>query len=194
MNTQTIAFVLATAATFAVMPGCANDPFTQANAATASASQIAWDAHDALDSLYIQSPTARAMGRKAKAVLVFPTVVKGGIVVAAEIGNGALIRNNGKIGGYYQTTAASCGLLAGLQEFGYALFLMDNHALRNLNRRDGWDIGSSPDLVVVDQGRANSLTATALDQSTYAFFFDPYGLVGGLGVQGCRIIRIHPEE
>lgn len=199
MKTPTLALALTTAAILAFVPGCASDAFTHANASTASAStasasQIAWDSREALRSLYAQNRSARAMGRKAKAVLVFPAVVKGGLLVAAEAGNGALIRNTGKISGFYQTTAASYGLLAGIQEFGYALFLMDNHALRNLDRRGGWDIGSSRGLVVVDQGMANSLTTTTLDQSTFAFFFNPYGVMGGLGLQGSKITRIHPQE
>jgi lipid-binding SYLF domain-containing protein len=194
MKLQTIALLLASVSTFAILPSCANDPITQANGATSSASQISRDSRAALKSLYSQNSAARALGKKAKGVLVFPSIVKGGFVVGAQAGNGAMIRDTGEISGFYQTTAASYGLQAGIQEFGYALFLMDDDAFRNINRSGGWEIGSSPSLVIVDEGMATSLTTTTLNKSTYAFFFNQRGLMGGLGLQGSKITRIRPQQ
>jgi len=193
-QTQTLALALATAATFAFVPSCANDPVTQANAANASASQIARDSRAALNSLCAQNPAARALRSKARGVLVFPSIVKGGFVIGAQGGNGAMIRDTGEISGFYQTAGASYGLQAGVQEFGYALFLMDNEAFRELNRSGGWEVGSSPSLVIVDQGMATSLSTTTLSHGTYAFFFNQRGLMGGLSLQGSKITRIHPQS
>lgn len=195
MNTKSIILAIASAATLAFVPSCAtNDPITQTNASNASASQIARDSRAALRSLCAQNPGARALRSQAKGILVFPSVVKGGFVVGAQAGNGAMIRDTGAISGFYQTTAASYGLQAGIQEFGYALFLMDDSAFRNLNRSDGWQVGSSPSLVVVDKGMASSLTNATLNKGTYAFFFNQRGLMGGLGLQGSKITRIHPQQ
>ena len=194
MKSKTIALLIASAATLAFVPGCANDPIVRANGATSSASKISQDSRAALKSLYAQNPAARALGAKAKGVLVFPSIVKGGFVVGAQAGNGAMIRDTGEISGFYQTAAASYGLQAGIQEFGYALFLMDDDAFRNINRSGGWEIGSSPSLVVVDEGIAASLTTTTVNKSTYAFFFNQRGLMGGLGLQGSKITRIHPQQ
>ena len=105
-----------------------------------------------------------------------------------------MIRDTGVISGYYQTTAASYGLQAGVQEFGYALFLMDDEAFRYLGQTGGWEIGSSPSLVVVDKGIASSLTTATIEKGTYAFFFNQRGLMGGLGLQGSKITRIHPQQ
>ncbi len=167
---------------------------THANGATSSASQISRDSRAALKSLYAQNPAARALGKKARGILVFPSVVKGGLIVGAQAGNGAMIRDTGVISGYYQTTAASYGLQAGVQEFGYALFLMDDEAFRYLGQTGGWEIGSSPSLVVVDKGIASSLTTATIEKGTYAFFFNQRGLMGGLGLQGSKITRIHPQQ
>lgn len=194
MNSKTIALAIASAATFALVPSCGNDPITNANAATSSASKISRDSRAALRSLYVQNPAAKALGQNAKGILVFPSIVKGGFVVGAQAGNGAMIRNTGEISGYYQTTAASYGLQAGIQEFGYALFLMDDEAFRSLNRSGGWDVGSSPSLVVVDKGMATSLTTTTINKGTYAFFFNQRGLMGGIGLQGSKITRINPQQ
>jgi lipid-binding SYLF domain-containing protein len=194
MKLPTIALVLASATTLALVPSCANDPITQANAATSSASQISRDSRAALKSLYAQNAAARALGKRAKGILVFPSVVKGGLMIGAQAGNGAMIRDTGVISGFYQTTAASYGLQAGVQEFGYALFLMNDDAFKSLQRSGGWEVGSSPSLVVVDKGMANSLTTTTMDKNIYAFIFDQKGLMGGLGLQGAKITRIHPQQ
>ena len=194
MNAKLIALALASTATLALTPSCANDPITQTNASTANASQIARDSRAALRSLYASNPTARALGQKAKAVLVFPSIVKAGFMVGAQAGNGAMIRDTGEISGFYQTAAASYGLQAGVQQFGYALFLMDDSAFRNLQRSGGWEVGSSPSLVVVDQGIATSLSTATANKGTYAFFFNQRGLMGGLGLQGSKITRIHPQH
>ncbi|MEI6655123.1 MAG: lipid-binding SYLF domain-containing protein [Verrucomicrobiota bacterium] len=194
MKSQTIALALATAVALACVPGCANDPFTQANASTASATHISSAAQAALSSLYAQNPGARALGKKARGVLVFPSIVKGGFLLGAQGGNGAMIRDTGEISGFYQTAAASYGLQAGIQQFGYALFLMDDEAYRNLSRSGGWEIGGAPSLVIVDKGMAASLSTATIDRGTYAFFFDQRGLMGGLSLQGSKITRIHPEQ
>jgi len=83
---------------------------------------------------------------------------------------------------------------AGVQKYGYALFLMDQEAFANINRADGWEVGSSPSLVIVDEGKATSLSTTTIDSGTYAFFFNQRGLMGGLGLQGSKITRIQPSR
>lgn len=194
MTKITVLLTLAAAATVTLVPSCANGPVTQANAAGSSASRISSDSRAALNSLYAKNPTARALGRKARGVLVFPSVVKGGLMIGGQAGNGAMIRDTGEISGYYQTTAISYGLQAGVQEFGYALFLMDDDAFRAINRSGGWEVGSSPSLVIVDGGRAASLSTATANKGTYAFFFNQRGLMGGLGLQGSKITRIDPKR
>jgi len=181
------------AVTLALAPGCAtNDPVTRTNASNASARQITSDSRRALASLYSQNHSARALGRNAKAVLVFPSVTRAGFVFGGQAGNGALFHRNGGVSAFYQTTSASWGMQAGIQTFGYALFLMDDAAIRNLNRSGGWEIGGSPSLVIVDRGMATSLSTNTINSGTYAFFFDQRGLMAGLGLQGTKITRINP--
>jgi lipid-binding SYLF domain-containing protein len=181
------------AATLALIPSCAtNDPVTRTNAANTSASQLSRDSRVALASLYRQNPGARALGRNAKAIVVFPSITRAGFIFGGQAGNGTMFRNDGSVAAHFQTTSASWGLQAGIQNFGYALFLMDEDAIRNINRSGGWEVGLSPSLVVVDRGRAGSLTTTSANRGTFAFFFDQRGLMGGLGLKGSKITRINP--
>jgi lipid-binding SYLF domain-containing protein len=80
-----------------------------------------------------------------------------------------------------------------VQKFGYALFFMTDSALKYLDKSGGWEIGSGPSLVVVDQGFAKSMSSTTLTQDVYAYIFDQKGLMAGLGIQGSKITRIHPR-
>ena len=75
-----------------------------------------------------------------------------------QMGDGVLTKK-GKIAGYYNSVAASYGLQAGVQVFGYALFFMNDAALAYLDKSDGWEVGVGPSIVVVDKGAGKSMTS-----------------------------------
>ena len=108
-------------------------------------------------------------------------------------GEGAL-RIGGKTRGYYRSVAASYGLQAGIQKFGYALFFLSDDDLKYLKSSGGWEIGVGPSVVVVDEGMARSFTTTTARSGVYAFFFNQKGLMAGLGIQGSKITEIHPGK
>jgi lipid-binding SYLF domain-containing protein len=159
----------------------------------ASAAEIDRDAKAALITLYASNPTAQLVGKKAKAILVFPRIIKGGFMVAAQHGDGALLVNGNTVG-YYNTVAASYGFQAGIQKFGYAMFFMTDASLNYLRKSGGFEVGSAPSLVVVDTGIAKSLSTTSLKKGIYVFFFSQKGLMGGLGLQGTKITQYTPSE
>jgi lipid-binding SYLF domain-containing protein len=179
------AAVAVAAAVLTVQPVSAQTP------KSAAAAEIDRDVDAALKRLYATTPAAKTAGAKAKGVLVFPSIVKGGLIVGAQYGKGALRKGRHTVG-YYETVSASYGLQAGVQKFGYALFFMDDAALAYLDRSDGWEIGVGPSVVVVDEGLAKALTTTTLKDAVYAFFFEQKGLMAGLGLQGSKITRINP--
>jgi len=155
----------------------------------ASAAEINHDAESALAKLYAKSAAAKALGEKAKGVLVFPSIVKGGFIVGGQYGEGALFQGE-KTMGYYSTVQGSFGLQAGLQKFGYALFFMTDSVMNWFLKSEGWELGVGPTIVVVDIGAAKSLSTTTLQSEIYAFFFDQKGLMGGLGLQGTKVTKI----
>ncbi len=162
-------------------------------AEAASASEIDTEVDAALETLFSDVPEARALAENAAGVLVFPRIVKGGFVVGFQGGQGAL-RREGRTVGYYETGAASFGLQAGVQTFGYALFFMSEDDLAYLDRSEGFELGSAPSLTIVDKGVAATLSTTTLREGIVAVFFSPRGLMAGLGLQGSRIERIDPED
>jgi lipid-binding SYLF domain-containing protein len=165
---------------------------TTPNAHAASAAEMNQKANQALQNLYARSAAARNVGHHAKAILVFPEILKAGFIVGAQHGDGTLLSHGQPIG-YYKTVAASYGLQAGAQRFGYALFFMSNRDLAYLHKSGGWEIGSGPSVVIVDTGMARSLTTTTLRKGVYAFAFSQKGLMAGLGLQGSKITPITPD-
>jgi lipid-binding SYLF domain-containing protein len=164
-------------------------PMNTRTALAASAADINRDATTALNQLYQKTPDAKKLATRAKAILIFPSVYKAGFMFGAQYGEGALRKGN-KTVGYYNTVAASYGFQAGAQAFGYALFFMNDEALSFFEKSDGFEIGSGPSIVVLDEGAAKSMTSTTVSQDVYAFIFSQKGLMGGLGLQGSKISKI----
>ena len=156
---------------------------------TASADDLVAQSRSALHQLVAQNPAAAKCKSKAVAVLVFPRVVKAGFIVGAQEGKGILFEG-GRPTGHYRTVAASYGLQAGVQEYGYTLFLMTRDAVNWVNNTRGWEIGTGPSVVIVDKGMARSFSTDTLHSGIYAFTFDQQGLMAGLGLQGSKIMRL----
>jgi len=144
----------------------------------------------ALKTLYASNEGARVLGEKAKGILVFPTIAKGGFMIGAAYGEGTLLVN-GKTAGYYSSAAASYGLQIGVQRFSYVLFLMTDNAMQYIDKSDGWEIGVGPSIVVADEGFAKKATTTTLQAEIYAFIFGQQGLMAGLGIEGTKVTRIN---
>ena len=153
------------------------------------ADELVGKSRAALQQLVAQNPAAAKCKSNALAVLVFPKVVKAGFILGAQGGEGVLFEG-GRVTGRYRTVAGSYGLQAGVQEYGYALFLMNRNAVNWVNNTRGWEIGTGPSVVLVDKGMAHSFTTDTLHSGIYAFTFDQRGLMAGLGLQGSKIMRI----
>jgi lipid-binding SYLF domain-containing protein len=162
-------------------------------ARAASKTEIDVEVKIALAQLYESTPAAKLLAEKAKAVLVFPSILKAGLIIGGQGGNGALLKN-GKTVGYYNSSAASYGLQIGVETFGYAMFFMTDSALAYLDKSEGWEIGVGPTLVVVDKETApafgKNLTSSTLKDDIYAFIFSQKGLMAGIGIQGSKNTKL----
>ncbi|MGN6423009.1 MAG: YSC84-related protein [Asticcacaulis sp.] len=180
-NGAALAFALCTAA---MAPALAP---TAAQAATKA--DIDRDAKAALNNLYASNPTAKLIGSRAKAVLIFPSIVKAGLVFGGSYGEGELLVNGG-VENYYNSFSGSWGLQAGVQSYSYAVFLMNDDALKYLHDSSGLEIGVGPNVVVVDQGVARNLSTSTLKDDAYAFIFSQSGLMAGVALEGTKISKI----
>jgi lipid-binding SYLF domain-containing protein len=152
--------------------------------------KVSREAHASLSKLVNQSPAAALLATKAKGVLVFPDVLKGGFIFSGTEGDGALIQN-GETTGFYNIAGMSYGLLAGAQMYSYAIFFMTDEDLEYLNQSGGFELGAGPSIVVINSGIAGSLTTTTMRKGVYSFFYNQQGLMGALDVQGAKITKMH---
>ena len=171
---------------FAPLPAAAQIP------GRTSAAELGRSSNNTLQKLYAKIPAAKAIGKDAYAVLVFPGVTKAGFGIGGQYGEGALIKG-GKAVAYYSTAGASYGLQAGAQTYGYAMFFMNEAAVKHLDKADGFEVGVGPSVVVMDEGMAKTATTTTMKDDIYAFIFSQKGLMAGLGIQGNKISRIRPK-
>jgi lipid-binding SYLF domain-containing protein len=158
-------------------------------AAAADRAALERDARAALQNLTATVPAAKSLSGTATAVLVFPKVTKAGLGVGGQYGDGVLFKG-GKAAGYYNTSGASVGLQAGAQQFSYAMFMMNDKAVGALSANEGFEVGVGPTVVLIDEGKAKTMTTTTAKDDIYAFIFGQKGLMGGLGVQGNKITRL----
>ena len=159
------------------------------SAVAASAEDLNKDAAQALQILYKSNPVAESISKQAKAVLVFPKIIKAGLVFGGSYGEGVLTKDS-RFVGYYNSVSASWGWQAGAESYGYVVFLMNNKAVKYLDKSNGWEIGIGPNVVVVNEGAAKNLSSSTLKDDAYAFIFDQQGLMASLSIEGTKITRI----
>lgn len=155
----------------------------------ATAQDINRDSQLALQRLYRTNPLAESLSHSAKAVLIFPNIVKAGLIFGGSYGEGELIKD-GQVDGYYNSVSGSWGLQAGAQSYAYAVFLMNDKAVNYLHKSEGWEIGVGPTVVMVDEGVAKNLSTSTLKDDAYAFIFGQQGLMAGISVEGSKVSGI----
>ncbi len=158
-----------------------------------TAAEIGRDSANALKKLIKGNVSAKVLNEKAKAVLVFPKIIKAGLIIGGKYGEGALLKG-GEAVSYYSTAAASFGLQAGAQTYGFAMFFMSDKAVKYLDKSDGWELGTDPNIVVMDKGAAGATTSTTVRDNIYIFFFDQKGLMAGLTLEGNKVTKFTPDE
>ncbi|MEM9059292.1 MAG: twin-arginine translocation pathway signal protein [Pseudomonadota bacterium] len=174
----------------ALLAGCgAGLPGASESEKSADRSELNAQASDTLSRLAASQPEADQVIRKARGLLIFPEIVKGGLVVGASAGDG-VFRSNGKTQGYYRSTAVSYGLQAGVTKFGYVVAFMDQASIDYLDQSDGWEIGVGPVVTVADEGFASRFSSTTLNEGIVVFFVGQEGFFAGTGIEGTKVTRL----
>jgi lipid-binding SYLF domain-containing protein len=164
--------------------------FSAINLANATTSEdLDKDSRQALKNLEKTHPLAESLSSSSKAILVFPNVIKAGLVFGGSYGEGELIEGS-QVVDYYNTVSGSWGLQVGAQSYGYAIFLMTDKAVSYLKMSNGWELGVGPTVVVVDEGVAKNLSTSTLQDDAYAFIFNQEGLMAGISIEGTKVTKI----
>ena len=126
----------------------------------------------------------------AKGLLVFPSVIKAGVGFGGEFGEGAL-RISGKTVSYYNTMAGSFGLQLGAQAKTIVIVFLDEDALSQFRKSEGWKVGVDGSVAVIAIGAGTSLDSSKLNQPIVGFILDQKGLMYNLTLEGSKFTRIN---
>ena len=157
----------------------------------ASAAEIDRDANNTLHSFVNQVPGARELANKAAGILVFPSVVKAGIGLGGEYGEGIML-NQQKVVGYYNLISASFGFHLGVQERSVIIMFMTQDALNQFDRVAGWKVGVDGSVAIITVGIGGSIDTDKITQPVIGFIIDQKGLMYNLTLEGSKISRINP--
>ncbi len=147
------------------------------------------DAEKALQLLIKDNVFADELSKKAQATLIFPNIIKAGLIFGGAYGEGVM-KVGDKFESYYNSVSGSFGWQAGIQSYAYIVFLMSDKAVQYITDSKGWEIGVGPTLVAVNEGIAKNLSSSTLKDDTYAFIFDQQGLMASVSIEGTKISHI----
>jgi len=120
--------------------------------------------------------------------LVFPRVIKIGIGVGGETGEGAL-RVGGVTDAYYRTSAASIGFQLGAQAKSIVIAFMTKESLDKFRNSEGWKIGVDGSVALIDLGAGKTIDTNNIKDPVVGFIFGSKGLMYNLTLEGSKIHR-----
>jgi lipid-binding SYLF domain-containing protein len=155
----------------------------------ATKAQIDERAHVAMQQFYQLNPAHRELVGRAKGVLVFPHITKGGVGVGGQFGEGAL-RIDGKNVAYYSITSASVGLTLGLAKHKEVILFMTQEALDKFTNSHGWTIGADTGVAVLSKGAGGDYDTQTLQRPILGFVFGEKGLIGDVSLEGSKVTKL----
>jgi lipid-binding SYLF domain-containing protein len=155
-----------------------------------SAAEIDADVRAKMGDFFAQVRGSRELVTRSAAVLVFPSVIKAGIGIGGEYGEGALVTRERTVD-YYNIVSASIGFQLGAQARTVIIVFMTPEALASFRRTDGWRIGVDASVAVITVGAGGSIDTSRIASPIVGFIFDSKGLMYNLTLEGSKITRIH---
>ena len=159
------------------------------NAGAASREEIDARVREALTSFEAEAPAGHELSRKAAGVLVFPNVIKAGIGLGGEYGEGVL-QIKGANAGYYSIAAASIGFQLGAQARNQVILFMNQSALDTFRQSQGWKAGVDASVALATLGAGGVIDSETLNRPIIGFIFSGKGLMYNLTFEGSKISRI----
>ena len=169
------------------LTGCAQN--TTAGQQAASGPQSTVDSAASTIGTMTNSAGAKssALLQQAKAVLIFPDLMKGGIGIGGSRGQGVLVARTAKgwsDPAFYESTSVSLGLQLGLEESSVVMFVMSQKALDTLLQPSSFTFKAGGGLSLAD---FNSATQAQLTGADVVIWSKSSGAFGGLTVSGTTV-------
>ncbi len=155
----------------------------------ASKDEINANVEETLAKFYEKTAAGKKLAGKAAGTLVFPKVVKAGIGIGGEYGEGALLVK-GKTVDYYNTAAASIGFQLGAQVKSQIILFMNKKVLSSFRDSEGWDVGVDGSVAIATFGAGGEIDTKTAKQPIIGFIFSNKGLMYNLTLEGSKITKI----
>ncbi len=155
----------------------------------ASAFEIDRDAELALDLLTQEISESKLILNQAYGYLVFPRVVKVGMGIGLETGEGVL-KVSELSTDYYRISSGSLGFQAGAQAKAVVIAFMTEDILNSFQNNPGWKVGVDGHVTVIDRGLNQSFDSDNILDSVVAFVFDSRGLMYSLTLEGSVFTKL----
>jgi lipid-binding SYLF domain-containing protein len=179
--------LLAVAAAVVLLAGVATESVWAKTAKEIDASVNA-----CLNRFYQQVKGGKEIAAKAKGMLVMPSVVKAGLIVGGEYGEGAL-RVGGKTVSYYNIASGSVGFQIGGEAKDFVILFMTDAALKQFQASKGWEVGLDGNVALITIGGGERVDFTKMNDPIVGFVFDVKGLMADISLKGAKFTKIQPK-
>ncbi len=155
----------------------------------ASKEEIDAEVRQAMSNFKMQTSAGHELSEKSAGMLVFPSVIKAGMGVGGEFGEGALLVK-GKTVAYYNVASASIGFQLGAQARSQVVLFMNEKVLGEFRKSKGWKAGVDGSVALATLGAAGSIDSETAKQPIIGFIFSNKGLMYNLTFEGSKITHI----
>ena len=162
---------------------------SSANAGAASKEEIDAQVKQTVENFYQYTSAGKELAGKASGMLVFPSVVKAGVGIGGEYGEGALLVS-GKIVAYYNVASASVGIQLGVQSRSQVILFMNDKVLSKFKTSKGWQAGVDGSVALATLGAGGELDTETSKEPIIGFIFSNKGLMMNLSLEGSKITEI----
>ncbi len=163
--------------------------FLASSAIAASADKIDRESNKALEVFRDEVRGADEFLSQAAGYLVFPRVIKVGVGVGAETGEGVL-RIGGSSIDYYRTTAGSIGLQLGAQAKSIVIVFMTKDSLNKFRNSNGWKVGVDGSVALIDLGAGKTIDSQNIKDPVVGFIYGSKGLMYNLTLEGSKFSKL----
>ncbi|MCH8117428.1 MAG: lipid-binding SYLF domain-containing protein [Proteobacteria bacterium] len=174
---------------FAIALGFVAAFLVSATALSASAEKIDAGVRKAIEVFKQDVKGGEIFLDQAAGYLVFPRVIKVGIGIGVESGEGVL-RIRGRTTAYYRTTSGSIGLQLGAQAKSIIIAFMTQAALDKFLNSDGWKVGVDGSVALIDIGAGKTIDSQNVSDPVVGFIFGSKGLMYNLTLEGSKFTKL----
>ena len=167
--------------------------FLSSNLHAKTAREIDASVAVSIERFYKQVQGASELVKKAKGMLVMPSVVKGAFIIGGEYGEGAL-RVGGKSVDYYNIVSGSIGFQIGGQSKDIILLFMTHEALKQFRASKGWETGIDGNIALITVGGGERVDTTTSKDPIIGFVFDSKGLIADISLKGAKFSKVDKKE